>query len=641
MSIPWYLDRLDPTVYLDESRWLVLDFETSNLEFGTALNKDNWPVLACHQTCLGDSLVERTEPGNLSKAFPELRERIKAASVLVAHNAKFELQWLARLGIDTSHLLVMDTLIAEYCIAGNRRWTLDLDSVGTRYGIGSKDPVVASLMAGGVCPSEMPRERLIARVSRDVATTYQLAQRQLVVLQELGLLPVFFTRCLATPVLAEMETYGMALDPSIVRQEYDATVTEIAAVERDLGDLAGGRNLRSPKQMAQLLYDVLGFEELKDRKGNPKRNAPTKLQIKKGDLEGARKTDADTLEALKPKTADQRRFVAARKKWGLLNARITKSLEFFKHVCDERGGVFYGQIHQTRTQTHRMASSGRRVTFSDGFTGGAQFQNLANDLKKCFTSRGPGTVLVESDGAGIEFRVAGELCGDTQAAADVVSGADVHRYTASVIHGIPEAKVTKDQRRLAKPDTFGPLYGKTSGTKGQVAYFKAFKAKYHQIADEQASWVTQVLATRELVTASGLRFYWPHCSMRADGYVGDSTQILNYPIQSFATADIVPIALVYIHWRAKADGLRAKLINTVHDSCIAEVHVDDVDAYKAIAVTGFLDDVYAYLEKVYKFDFSQIPLGVGFNVATHWGTGEETKVSYAKGDRPVEESTPW
>ena len=48
------------------------------------------------------------------------------------------------------------------------------------------------------------------------------------------------------------------------------------------------------------------------------------------------------------------------------------------------------------------------------------------------------------------------------------------------------------------------------------------------------------------------------------------TQIKNYPVQSFATADIVPLALLHI------DSLLAYakscIVNTVHDSIVIDVH---------------------------------------------------------------------
>lgn len=618
---PWYLQELDPRAYLDTSRWTTLDFETTGLEKGSALNKDNRVVLACTKRADLASVVEADiDPRTVGGTA--LQRGVDEAHILVAHNAKFELQHLRRLGRNTDHLLVFDTLIAEYVLAGNRRWTLDLDSVGRRYGLGGKDPVIDSLMRGGVCPSEQPRKRLEARVRLDVETTYKLAQLQLAELDRLGLLAVFFTRCITTPVLAEMEFQGMTLDPVRVREEYDKTMTELAAVERGLSEFAAGTNLRSPKQLAELLYDKLGFEEL--MRGYGANRKPDRTGS------GARKTDGDTLEKLKAKTAEQKRFVHLRKQWGLLNARITKSLEFFKHVCEEKGGKFYAQIHQTRTQTHRLASSGRRVTFSDGFEGGAQFQNLANDLKRVFVARDSSHVLFEADGSGIEFRVAGQLGSDAQAKSDIESGADIHKYTASVIFNKPEEKVTKEERRNAKPDTFKPLYGGQSGTKGQVAYYEAFKKKYSGISGTQQGWVAEVLKNKKIQAPWGLWFYWPNCSMRADGYVPESTQILNYFVQSFATADIVPIALTYIHWRIKASGLRATIVNTVHDSVLTDIHKDDVEEYTQIAVTSFLDCVYEYLERVYSYDFSHIPLGVGLSVASHWGDGEESKVSYGK-----------
>jgi DNA polymerase-1 len=621
-GLPWYLSDLNPRAYFDTSKWLTLDFETTGLEKGSALNKDNRVVLACTKVSDLDSVVE-AEPEARTVGRTALARGVHGARILVCHHAKFELQWLRRLGIPTDHLLVLDTMIAEYVIAGNRRWTLDLDSVGRRYGLGGKDPVIDALMRGGVCPSEHPRKRLKARVRLDVETTYSLALAQLVRMDELGLLPVFFTRCIVTPVLAEMEFQGMTLDPVRVREEYDKTMTELAEVERGLAEFAAGTNLRSPKQLAELLYDKLGFEEIKDRRGEPLRNKPSKAQP-----EGARKTDSDTLEKLKARTAGQRKFVNLRKQWGLLNARITKSLEFFKHVCDEKGGRFYAQIHQTRTQTHRLASSGRRVVFSDAFEGGAQFQNLPREYKKLFTAN-DGYQLVETDGSGLEFRVAGFLGQDAQAKKDIIEGADVHRYTASIINKKPESEVTKQERTEAKAHTFKPLFAGQSGTKDEQAYYQAFKLKYASIATTQSGWVATVLRSKELGTASGLRFYWPNCKVRADGYVPESTQVYNYPIQSLATADIIPVALVFTYWRTKAAGLRARLTNTVHDSCIAEVHKDDIGEYAEIAVTSFLDNVYDYLEKVYEIDFN-MPLGVGMVVGQHWGEGAETSVSYGR-----------
>lgn len=547
--------------------------------------------------------------------------------VLVAHNAKFELQWLTRLGIDTSNFLIFDTQVAEYVLAGNRRRRLGLDATAQRYGLGSKESVIDALLKGGVCPSDMPRHWLVDRVIKDVETTKALAKLQIAEAQRLGLLPTIFTRCILTPVLADIEGAGITLDHERVKIAHTKAVTRLAEIERDLELISGGINLRSGIQLAELLYDNLGFKELTARDGKPKRTAT-----------GRRLTDSETLEKLRAKTAEQKRFIHLRQEWGKVSAAITKSLEFFRHVCDEDKGVLFGRYNQTVTQTHRLSSSGRKRKFSDGFEGGCQFQNLPNEYKGLFKAGNPGQgalersgaaafTLVETDGSGIEFRVAAGVAQDPQAIADILADADIHRYTASILCDKPEAEVTKEERREAKQHTFKPLYGGQSGTPRQKAYYEAFKKKYAKIAATQNGWVLEVLRTRELLLPWGMRFYWPLCSKRADGYVPETPNIYNYPIQSLATAEIVLIALTYLHWRIRVSGVRARLINTVHDSAIAEVHKEDVAEYKDIAVTAFLDDVYEYLARVYQYEWQNPPLGIGINVAEHWAEGVEEKIS--------------
>ena len=51
------------------------------------------------------------------------------------------------------------------------------------------------------------------------------------------------------------------------------------------------------------------------------------------------------------------------------------------------------------------------------------------------------------------------------------------------------------------------------------------------------------------------------------------TQIKNYPVQSFATADIVPIALLHID--KLLDNMQSCVVNTVHDSIVIDVHPEE------------------------------------------------------------------
>jgi DNA polymerase-1 len=57
------------------------------------------------------------------------------------------------------------------------------------------------------------------------------------------------------------------------------------------------------------------------------------------------------------------------------------------------------------------------------------------------------------------------------------------------------------------------------------------------------------------------------------GRVSHFTQIKNYPVQSFATADIVPIALLHIESLLKP--MQSCIVNTVHDSIVIDIHPDE------------------------------------------------------------------
>lgn len=596
LTLPFYLE--DPTAdWYSRVPWLCLDFETTNIEKGDPCVPENRVVLSCWQHDNYAPVI--VQDFGYPKWFSQNRH------VLVAHNGKFEIGYMLREGMELPNVLLWDTMLAEYVIAGNRRLDLSLGGTAKRYGLPGKEPVVDKLIKAGVCPSDIPRHWLKARVAYDVETTMKIARMQYDILKRDGLLNVFFTRCITTPVLAAIEREGMTLDPERVNEEYTKTVAELAKVQEELDGMTGGINLRSSKQLGEFLYDTLKFQEPTDRKGNCVRTAS-----------GARSTSKATLEGLVAKTPEQRKFRSLQAQYAKLNARLTKSLEFFAGVCREFGGTFRGRFNQAVTQTHRLSSSGRRLSFRDGKARGVQFQNLPREYKRLFVARMAGRSLVETDGAQLEFRVAGQLGDDPRVLADVESGADIHRFTASVLLGKPEAEVTDKERTAAKPDTFKPLYGGMSGTKAQVRYYEAFREKYADVFKTQTAWTYEVLNTKELRIASGLKFYWPDTKTKAEGYITNTPSIFNYPVQSFATADIIPISLVYTYWGAK--DLDVVLVNTVHDSVVADVANEDIEAYKEVVKDAWLAKTYRYLENVYGVTM-KVPLAVGMKIAKHWG----------------------
>lgn len=624
-GLPKFLADLDPGIFHSEN-YLVLDFETdtSGGQYGVATNPDNKLLLACWEYGLGHPWASYGTGAHWGGEYTQsvLLEAIEQADFVVAHNAKYELQWLRRCGQDMRKILVFDTKLAEYVLLGNLASgdermpprSLSLDVCAQRRGMRPKDPVVDKMIKHGINPVEIPRRWLEDRCKLDVSSTHALFKDQLNDLTRSNRLAVQYTRCLLTPVLADIEFEGMHLDAERVSKEYASHVAQRQELQVQMDAATGGINWRSPKQIGEFIYESLGFAELRKGDGTPRRTE-TGLPL----------TGNKDLEKLKASTPEQKEFLKLRKQLGKISAALSKNLEFFQGVCAEKGGVFRAEFNQTATATHRLSSSGiptKFDQFKDPKT--VQFQNLPRAFKRLFNARNAAWDIAEIDGAQLEFRVATELGGpDTQGMEDIKVGHDVHKFSAHILTKTAISAVTKAQRQDAKSETFKPLYGGSKGTAAQERYYAAFRERYPGINGAQRSWLNEVIETKRLITEWGLRFYWPYAKRSGrDGWVNCTSAVYNYKVQTLATAEIIPIAVVYFWHRMLPWLALIRLVNTVHDSVVAEHAPEARDTVRALALQCFTKDVYTYLEKVYKMDF-RVPLGVGCTFGKHWGEGDE------------------
>lgn len=659
MSLPWFLEKLDPTVYLKSNNYVVLDFEvdTSHGDYGHPVHSDNQLLLGCYRVGPEHPQFDGSTKAKWGNELEhgELIEAIASADFIVAHNSKYELGWLKRMGVDLRNVLVYDTKLGEYVLLGNlaagndslgmKPLSTSLDMCCRRRGLPIKDPVVDVMIGHGINPVRIPRPWLEGRCRQDVETTEEVFLRQRQELAKRGQLPVLFTRCLLTPVLAEIEQEGMAVDQAVVNAEYAKAISKQTELQSQMDELTGGINLRSKIQMPALLYDTLGFKELTNKRGEPKRT-PT----------GERMWDTDTIQELAASNAKQRKFLELHKELSKVTALLSKNLEFFRGIVDEYGGVFYGEIQQTSTATHRTASRGVPLTFQTQLndkgkpiTRRVQFQNFPRLLKKVFRAKREGWLFAEPDGSQIEFRCAAHLGNDEQAIADIQDpNFDAHLLTASVLHNCTTDDVKRekkeaqaagrdDWRQLAKPDTYKPLYGGRYGTPEQERYYAYFRKRYSGISKTQDEWVREVVETKQHRTQWGLVYYWPTARRDRNGRVNCENAVDNYDIQDLATGEIVPIAVVYLWHRLREAGIDelAKIVNLVHDSAPTEVHPSVKEQYKSIAKHAFTHDVYQYLSRIYGIEFDRVPLGVGIKIGEHWGEGTEESYDIYRDGREV------
>ena len=226
-----------------------------------------------------------------------------------------------------------------------------------------------------------------------------------------------------------------------------------------------------------------------------------------------------------------------------------------------------GKLH-VRLLQHRTATG--RFSGAD-----PNMQNMPRGgtfpVKKVFVSRFEGGKILEADFAQLEFRAAAFLSQDGVAIEEVSSGFDVHAYTAEVITTAGQPTSRQD----AKAHTFAPLYGATGfgRTKAEAEYYTHFNEKYKGVSDWHSRLATEAVNTRKITTPSGREFSFPDVVRKVSGRISHFTQIKNYPVQSFATADIVPATLLHIE--KLLDGMQSCVVNTVHDSIVIDVHPDE------------------------------------------------------------------
>jgi DNA polymerase-1 len=101
---------------------------------------------------------------------------------------------------------------------------------------------------------------------------------------------------------------------------------------------------------------------------------------------------------------------------------------------------------------------------------------------------------------------------------------------------------------------------------------------------------------------------------RANGTPSHFTQIKNYPVQGFATGDIVPVVLT--EFEKRIAGMQSCLVNTVHDSLVADVHPDEThDVIKVVEhLNGNLNNI---IQEAYGVEMN-VPLLLEAKIGPNW-----------------------
>tara|TARA_R110001632_G_scaffold61139_1_gene147759 strand:- start:1029 stop:2978 length:1950 start_codon:yes stop_codon:yes gene_type:complete len=267
-----------------------------------------------------------------------------------------------------------------------------------------------------------------------------------------------------------------------------------------------------------------------------------------------------------------------------------------------------GFLHATLTQS---------VTATGRFSGKEpNMQNMPRGgtfpVKRVFVSRWDGGQICEADFAQLEFRTAAYLAQDETAMEEINTGFDVHSYTAKVISDAGQPTT----RQQAKEHTFAPLFGATGygRSKAEESYYIQFIAKYKGIAAWHKNLGEEAMRFNKITNVSGRQYAFPDISRRSNGSVTHFTMIKNYPVQGFATGDVVPVVLNEMYKRLEP--MQSCLVNTVHDSTVIDIHPDEVDQVLDM-INDMNEGLTDLVESVYGIRMN-VPLLLEAKIGPNW-----------------------
>jgi DNA polymerase-1 len=196
-----------------------------------------------------------------------------------------------------------------------------------------------------------------------------------------------------------------------------------------------------------------------------------------------------------------------------------------------------------------------------------------------------------ADYSQIEMRIMATLSHDAGLIEAFTTGEDLHTYVASKAFGLPVDQVDSELRRRVKAMSYGLAYGLSAYGLAQqlritpeeakeqmTAYFERFGGVRDYLRDV----VDQARKDGYTSTILDRRRYLPDLtSDNGQRRAMAERMALNAPIQGSA-ADIIKLAMLNVHRRLKADGMRSRLLLQVHDELVLEVAPGEREALEAL-----------------------------------------------------------
>lgn len=360
-------------------------------------------------------------------------------------------------------------------------------------------------------------------------------------------------------VLHGMERTGAKVDSVRLVSMRDQFAAEARQAQEMAWEYAGTEiNLQSPKQLQKVLFEDMGLKPTKRTKS------------------GSYTTNAAALQDLYVKSVDNERangFLGALLRHREINKlkQIVQTLIDATNTSDER-------IHTTFEQT--VAATGRLSSVDPNLQNIPNRNAAGRDIRGVFVPGEGYEALMSCDYSQVELRIMADLSDDEALIEAFRSGADFHKYVASMVYKLPVDQITGDQRSHVKAMSYGLAYGlSTYGLAQQLKIApreaEALKNRYFdtfgKVHDYLESLVANAREKGYTETIFGRRRYFPalHSTNRVAREAAERAA-LNAPIQGSA-ADIMKIAMIRAEQTLAEAHVKSRIILQIHDELVVEI----------------------------------------------------------------------
>lgn len=360
-------------------------------------------------------------------------------------------------------------------------------------------------------------------------------------------------------VLHGMEHTGAKVDSVRLVSMRDQFAAEARQAQEMAWEYAGAEiNLQSPKQLQKVLFEDMGLKPTRRTKS------------------GSYTTNAAALQDLYVKSVDNERangFLGVLLRHREINKlkQIVQTLIDATNTSDER-------IRTTFEQT--VAATGRLSSVDPNLQNIPNRNAAGREIRGVFVPGEGYEALMSCDYSQVELRIMADLSGDEALIEAFRSGADFHKYVASMVYKLPVDQITGDQRSHVKAMSYGLAYGlSTYGLAQQLKIApreaEALKNRYFdtfgKVHDYLESLVANAREKGYTETIFGRRRYFPalHSTNRVAREAAERAA-LNAPIQGSA-ADIMKIAMIRAEQTLAEAHVKSRIILQIHDELVVEI----------------------------------------------------------------------